>query len=74
MGLEEKKMGIKGLLIRMLILDQVEVLKENFFGEIGKGYVIVFNILNIGCYKFVVGIIGVFKWVIELFVVYVNQC
>lgn len=65
-GLEEKKMGIKSLLIRILIFEDVFVLKENVLGEIGKGYVIVFNILNIGCYKFGVGVVGVGKCVLEI--------
>lgn len=44
-------MGIKGSSTRTLILDQVQVPKENLLGEPGKGHVIAFNILNIGRYK-----------------------
>lgn len=61
-------MGIKCFLICMLILEDVLVLKENLFGEIGKGYIIVFNILNIGCYKLGVGIVGFVKCVVEILV------
>ena len=46
-GPEEKKMGIKGSSTRTLILDQVQVPKENLLGEPGKGHVIAFNILNL---------------------------
>lgn len=72
-GPEEKKMGIKGSSTRTLILDQAEVPKENLLGEIGKGHVIAFNILNIGRYKLAVGTIGASKRVIELSAAYANQ-
>lgn len=66
-------MGIKGSSTRTLILDQAEVPKENLLGEIGKGHVIAFNILNIGRYKLAVGTIGASKRVIELSAAYANQ-
>ncbi|MCM3211802.1 acyl-CoA dehydrogenase family protein [Bacillus licheniformis] len=72
-GPEEKKMGIKGSSTRTLILDQVQVPKENQLGEPGKGHVIAFNILNIGRYKLAVGTIGASKRVIELSASYANQ-
>ncbi|MFS2233787.1 acyl-CoA dehydrogenase family protein [Bacillus sp. ZCB01] len=72
-GPEEKKMGIKGSSTRTLILDQVQVSKENLLGEPGKGHVIAFNILNIGRYKLAVGTIGASKRVIELSASYANQ-
>ncbi|EWH21689.1 acyl-CoA dehydrogenase family protein [Bacillus haynesii] len=72
-GPEEKKMGIKGSSTRTLILDQVQVPKENLLGEPGKGHVIAFNILNIGRYKLAVGTIGASKRVIELSAAYANQ-
>lgn len=72
-GPEEKKMGIKGSSTRTLILDQAEVPKENLLGEIGKGHLIAFNILNIGRYKLAVGTIGASKRVIELSAAYANQ-
>ncbi|WP_307892442.1 acyl-CoA dehydrogenase family protein [Bacillus swezeyi] len=72
-GPEEKKMGIKGSSTRTLILDQVQVPKENLLGEPGKGHIIAFNILNIGRYKLAVGTIGASKRVIELSAAYANQ-
>ena len=50
-GAEEKKMGIKGSSTRTLYLDNVKVPVSNVLGEIGKGYKIAFNILNIGRLK-----------------------
>ena len=57
-GAEEKKMGIKSSSTRTLILEDAAVPVENLLGEIGKGHVIAFNILNIGRYKLGVGACG----------------
>lgn len=72
-GPEEKKMGIKGSSTRTLILEDAHVPKENVLGEIGKGHVIAFNILNIGRYKLGVGCIGGAKRGIELSAKYANE-
>lgn len=69
-GAEEKKMGIKSSSTRTLILEDVPVPKENVLGEIGKGHVIAFNILNIGRYKLALGAIGASKRVLEISVQY----
>src|SRR5579864_4020633 len=50
-GAEEHKMGIRGSSTCPLILNDCKVPVENVLGEIGKGHVIAFNILNIGRYK-----------------------
>jgi alkylation response protein AidB-like acyl-CoA dehydrogenase len=50
-GAEEKKMGIKGSSTTALFLDNVPVPVENVLGEIGRGHIIAFNILNIGRLK-----------------------
>lgn len=72
-GPEEKKMGIKGSSTRPLILEDVPVPVENVLGEIGRGHVIAFNILNIGRYKLAAGCVGTCKWAIELSVGYALQ-
>ncbi|NSL52939.1 acyl-CoA dehydrogenase family protein [Calidifontibacillus erzurumensis] len=72
-GPEEKKMGIKSSSTRTLILQDVPVPKENVLGEIGKGHVIAFNILNIGRYKLAVGTIGASKRALELSLQYANE-
>lgn len=72
-GPEEKKMGIKGSSTRTLILQDAMVPKENVLGEIGKGHLIAFNILNIGRYKLAVGCIGGVKRSIELSSKYANE-
>jgi len=50
-GAEEKKMGIKGSSTTPIFLDNVPVPVENVLGEIGRGHIIAFNILNIGRLK-----------------------
>jgi alkylation response protein AidB-like acyl-CoA dehydrogenase len=50
-GAEEKKMGIKGSSTTAVYLDNVRVPVENVLGEIGRGHIIAFNILNLGRLK-----------------------
>jgi alkylation response protein AidB-like acyl-CoA dehydrogenase len=50
-GAEEKKMGIKGSSTTAIYLDNVPVPVGNVLGEIGRGHIIAFNILNIGRLK-----------------------
>lgn len=71
-GAEEKKMGIKSSSTRTLILEDVPVPVENLLGEIGKGHVIAFNILNIGRYKLAIGAVGGSKKAFEMTVKYAN--
>ncbi len=72
-GAEEKKMGIKSSSTRTLILQDAQVPVENLLGEVGRGHVIAFNILNIGRYKLGVGTVGASKRAFELTVAYTNQ-
>ena len=71
-GAEEKKMGIKSSSTRTLILEDVEVPVENLLGEVGRGHIIAFNILNIGRYKLGVGTIGSSKRALDITIQYVN--
>src|SRR5580700_3142268 len=50
-GAEEHKMGIRGSSTCPIILNDCKVPAENVLGEIGKGHVIAFNILNVGRFK-----------------------
>jgi alkylation response protein AidB-like acyl-CoA dehydrogenase len=72
-GAEEKKMGIKSSSTRTLILQDAQVPVENLLGEVGRGHIIAFNILNIGRYKLGVGTVGGSKRAFELAVSYTNQ-
>ncbi|MBM7570989.1 acyl-CoA dehydrogenase family protein [Aquibacillus albus] len=72
-GPEEKKMGIKSSSTRTVIFEDAQVPVENVLGEIGRGHIIAFNILNVGRYKLAVGGIGGAKRGIGLSVKYANQ-
>ncbi|TVX92563.1 acyl-CoA dehydrogenase family protein [Paenibacillus agilis] len=71
-GPEEKKMGIKGSSTCPLFFEDVKVPVENVLGEIGRGHVIAFNILNIGRFKLGAGCLGAAKEAIELSSKYAN--
>jgi alkylation response protein AidB-like acyl-CoA dehydrogenase len=57
-GAEEHKMGIKGSSTVQLFFQDCKVPVENVLGEIGKGHVIAFNILNIGRLKLCAATLG----------------
>jgi alkylation response protein AidB-like acyl-CoA dehydrogenase len=72
LGPEEKKMGIKGSSTRPLFFENVKVPVGNLLGEVGKGHLIAFNILNIGRFKLAAGCLGASKEALELTVKYAN--
>ncbi len=57
-GAEEKKLGIRGSSTCPLILNDCKVPVENLLGEIAKGHIIAFNILNIGRFKLGAACVG----------------
>ncbi|MGL4608182.1 MAG: acyl-CoA dehydrogenase family protein [Trueperaceae bacterium] len=72
-GAEEKKMGIKGSSTRQVILENVSVPKENVLGDIGRGHIIAFQILNIGRLKLAAGGVGGSKEMIRLASTYAQE-
>ena len=58
LGQEEHKMGIKGSSTGQLYFQDCKVPVENVLGEIGRGHIIAFNILNIGRLKLGAATIG----------------
>ncbi|MBL0357554.1 MAG: acyl-CoA dehydrogenase family protein [Chitinophagaceae bacterium] len=57
-GPEEQKMGIKGSSTVQLYFQDCKVPAENLLGEVGKGHIIAFNILNIGRLKLCAAALG----------------
>ena len=57
-GEEEHKMGIKGSSTVQLYFQDCKVPVKNVLGEIGKGHLIAFNILNIGRFKLGAAVLG----------------
>ncbi len=72
-GAEEKKMGIKGSSTTAVFLDNVKVPVENVLGEIGRGHIIAFNILNIGRLKLGPFAIGGSKEVLRVCLKYAQE-
>jgi alkylation response protein AidB-like acyl-CoA dehydrogenase len=72
-GAEEHKMGITGSSTTAVYLDNVPVPVENVLGEIGRGHVIAFNILNIGRLKLGPACVGVGKNVLAICLKYAKQ-
>jgi alkylation response protein AidB-like acyl-CoA dehydrogenase len=63
-GAEEHKMGIRGSSTTALNLENVPVPVENVLGEIGKGHLVAFNILNMGRLKLGAGCVGACKYLL----------
>ena len=72
-GAEEHKMGIRGSSTCPLILNDCQVPVENVLGEVGKGHVIAFNILNIGRYKLGAGCVGGARTSLQQAIQYAKQ-
>lgn len=72
LGAEEHKMGIKGSSTRQVFFMECMVPVENLLGEIGKGHLIAFNILNIGRAKLAGAALGGCKLAISTSVSYAN--
>ncbi len=72
-GAEEHKMGIKGSSTTAVYLDNVPVPVENVLGEIGRGHVIAFNILNLGRLKLGPAALGAAKNVLTISSKYAKQ-
>ena len=72
-GAEEHKMGITGSSTTAVYFDNVPVPVENVLGEIGRGHVIAFNILNIGRLKLGPAGVGAAKNVLAISIKYAKQ-
>ncbi len=72
-GAEEHKMGIRGSSTCPIILNDCKVPVENLLGEIGKGHIIAFNILNVGRFKLGASCLGGARMSLENAVGYAKQ-
>jgi len=73
LGAEEDKLGIKGSSTRQVYFENVEIPTENVLGEIGKGHLIAFNVLNIGRFKLGALCLGGSKQVADVAIKYANE-
>lgn len=73
LGAEEDKMGIKGSSTRQVFFENVKVPVENLLGEIGKGHLIAFNVLNVGRFKLGAMCMGGNKYAASMAIKYANE-
>lgn len=73
LGEEEHKMGIKGSSTRQVFFEDCTIPVENLLGEIGRGHIIAFNILNIGRLKLCAAALGGAKRALNTSVVYAKN-
>ncbi|MBN2595873.1 acyl-CoA dehydrogenase family protein [Labilibaculum sp.] len=73
LGLEEKKMGIKGSSTCMMFFEDCKVPVENLLGERGEGFKIALNILNNGRIKLAAAVLGAGKKIITYSINYANE-
>jgi alkylation response protein AidB-like acyl-CoA dehydrogenase len=72
-GAEEHKMGIRGSSTCPILLNDCKVPVENLLGEVGKGHLIAFNILNIGRFKLGAMCVGGGRVSLENAIAYAKQ-
>src|SRR3954464_15674756 len=72
-GAEEHKMGIRGSSTCPIILNDCKVPVDNVLGDIGKGHVIAFNILNVGRFKLGAMCVGGARLSLENAIAYAKQ-
>ncbi len=65
-GAEEHKLGQRGSSTTPLLLQDAKIPKDRLLGEIGKGHLIAFNILNFGRFKLGAGCVGGSKHTLAL--------
>jgi alkylation response protein AidB-like acyl-CoA dehydrogenase len=73
LGAEEDKLGIKGSSTRQVFFENVRVPQENSLGQIGKGHLIAFNVLNVGRFKLHALSMGGSKRSLEVGIRYANE-
>ena len=73
LGAEEDKLGIKGSSTRQIYFENVKVPVGNVLGEVGKGHLIAFNVLNVGRFKLGALCLGGAKAVATMAVQYANE-
>jgi alkylation response protein AidB-like acyl-CoA dehydrogenase len=72
-GPEEHKMGIRGSSTAPLVLENAKVPAENLLGDVGQGFKIAMNILNMGRFKLAAGCVGACKHVLRFALQYAGE-
>jgi len=72
-GEEEHKMGIRGSSTASVFLERARVPVENVLGEVGQGFKVAVNILNMGRFRLAAGCVGAGKLVLRQAVGYARE-
>lgn len=64
-GEEEHKMGIRGSSTAPLVLENARIPADQLLGEVGQGFKVAVNILNMGRFKLAAGAVGASKLVLR---------
>jgi alkylation response protein AidB-like acyl-CoA dehydrogenase len=70
---EENKMGVKGCSTRSVIFTDAKVPVENVLGEVGRGHIVAFNVLNIARFSLGAGCLGGAKSALQESVTYAKK-
>src|SRR5574341_1336650 len=72
-GEEEHKMGIRGSSTASVFLENAKIPVENVLGEIGQGFKVAVNILNMGRFRLAAGCVGAGKLVLRQAIGYAKE-
>src|SRR5512136_910194 len=70
---EENQMGVKGCSTRSVIFTDARVPVENVLGEVGRGHIVAFNVLNIARFSLGAGCVGGAKSALQEAVTYAKK-
>src|SRR5206468_10652520 len=72
-GEEEHKMGIRGSSTASVFLENALVPAENVLGEVGQGFKVAVNILNMGRFRLAAGCVGASKQMLRQVIAYAHE-
>ncbi len=72
-GEEEHKMGIRGSSTASVFLENAKIPVENVLGEIGQGFKVAVNILNMGRFRLAAGCVGAGKLILRQAIGYAKE-
>lgn len=72
-GEEERKMGIRGSSTASLFLENARLPAGSLLGEVGQGFKIAMNILNMGRFKLAAGLVGACRHVLPQAIAYAGE-
>jgi alkylation response protein AidB-like acyl-CoA dehydrogenase len=72
-GPEEHKLGVRGSSTCSVTLDGARIPASNVLGEIGRGHIVAFNVLNVGRFKLAAGCLGGMRPTVDRAIAYARD-